>query len=61
MKGQCYNVWFICKTHVVVDNEPAMNLYTKCEFIYESEVLAWHASFIDRPRKIILWLGLPNH
>lgn len=47
--------------HVAVDNEPAKNLYTKCGFIYESEEPAWQARFLDRPRRLLLWLGLPKN
>nr|GMD79023.1 Acyl-CoA N-acyltransferase protein [Ipomoea batatas] len=41
--------------HVAIDNEPALNLYKKCGFVYESEEPAWQA------RHPILFLpGLPN-
>ncbi|XP_071700759.1 GCN5-related N-acetyltransferase 7, chloroplastic [Rutidosis leptorrhynchoides] len=44
--------------HVAVDNEPAKNLYMKCGFVYESEEQAWQARFLDRPRRLLLWIGL---
>ncbi|KAF5802700.1 putative transcription regulator GNAT family [Helianthus annuus] len=47
--------------HVAVDNEPAKNLYIKCGFVYESEEPAWQARFLDRPRRLLLWMGLPNN
>ncbi|KAL4571320.1 hypothetical protein LXL04_018078 [Taraxacum kok-saghyz] len=46
--------------HVAVDNEAAKNLYMKCGFVYESEEPAWQARFLDRPRRLLLWMGLPN-
>ncbi|XP_010687701.2 uncharacterized protein LOC104901787 isoform X1 [Beta vulgaris subsp. vulgaris] len=46
--------------HVAVDNESAKNLYMKSGFTYESEEPAWQARFSNRPRRIILWYGLPN-
>ncbi|XWS70901.1 hypothetical protein CRYUN_Cryun03dG0089800 [Craigia yunnanensis] len=45
--------------HVAVDNEPAKNLYMKSGFILENEEPAWQARFLDRPRRILLWIGLP--
>nr|GLL45405.1 uncharacterized protein LOC109153859 isoform X2 [Ipomoea trifida] len=45
--------------HVAIDNEPALNLYKKCGFVYESEEPAWQARFLDRPRRLLLWMGLP--
>ncbi|KVI11770.1 uncharacterized protein LOC112506954 [Cynara cardunculus var. scolymus] len=47
--------------HVAVDNNAARNLYTKCGFTYESEEPAWQARFLDRPRRLLLWIGIPNH
>ncbi|XP_076884849.1 GCN5-related N-acetyltransferase 7, chloroplastic-like [Bidens hawaiensis] len=47
--------------HVAVDNEPAKNLYMKCGFVYESEEAAWQARFLDRPRRLLLWMGIPNN
>lgn len=47
--------------HVAVDNEPAKNLYLKCGFVCESEEPAWQARFLDRPRRLLLWMGLPNN
>ena len=46
--------------HVAVDNEAARNLYTKCGFVYESEEPAWQARFLDRPRRLLLWISIPN-
>ena len=46
--------------HVAVDNEPAKNLYLKSGFVYESDEPAWQARFLDRPRRILLWTGLPG-
>lgn len=46
--------------HVAVDNESAKNLYMKSGFTYESDEPAWQARFLKRPRRIILWFGLPN-
>lgn len=46
--------------HVAVDNESAKKLYTKSGFTYESDEPAWKARFANRPRRIILWFGLPN-
>ncbi|KAL2465714.1 Acyl-CoA N-acyltransferases (NAT) superfamily protein [Abeliophyllum distichum] len=45
--------------HVAVDNEPAKNLYIKSGFIFESDEPAWQARFLDRPRRLLLWAGLP--
>ncbi|KAH1107700.1 hypothetical protein J1N35_011468 [Gossypium stocksii] len=45
--------------HVAVDNEPAKNLYMKSGFIHENDEPAWQARFLDRPRRILLWIGLP--
>lgn len=47
--------------HVAVDNDAAKNLYTKCGFVYESEEPAWQARFLDRPRRLLLWMGLTNN
>ncbi|XP_059636117.1 GCN5-related N-acetyltransferase 7, chloroplastic isoform X1 [Cornus florida] len=46
--------------HVAVNNEPAKNLYMKSGFIYENDEPAWQARFLDRPRRILLWFGLPH-
>ncbi|KAK9275284.1 hypothetical protein L1049_022546 [Liquidambar formosana] len=46
--------------HVAIDNEPAKNLYIKSGFIYENDEPAWQARFLDRPRRILLWTGLPH-
>ncbi|XP_015883293.3 GCN5-related N-acetyltransferase 7, chloroplastic isoform X1 [Ziziphus jujuba] len=46
--------------HVAIDNEPAKNLYMKSGFIYENDEPAWQARFLDRPRRILLWTGLPG-
>ncbi|XP_043715123.1 uncharacterized protein LOC122663594 [Telopea speciosissima] len=46
--------------HVAVDNEPAKKLYMKSGFIYESDEPAWQARFMDRPRRMLLWSGLPS-
>ncbi|XP_017983889.1 PREDICTED: uncharacterized protein LOC18589103 isoform X2 [Theobroma cacao] len=45
--------------HVAVDNEPAKNLYMKSGFVHENDEPAWQARFLDRPRRILLWIGLP--
>ncbi|XP_039035955.1 uncharacterized protein LOC120184417 [Hibiscus syriacus] len=45
--------------HVAVDNEPAKNLYLKSGFIHENDEPAWQARFLDRPRRILLWIGVP--
>ncbi|XP_057967414.1 GCN5-related N-acetyltransferase 7, chloroplastic isoform X2 [Malania oleifera] len=45
--------------HVAVDNEPAKKLYKKSGFVYESDEPAWHARFLDRPRRFLLWNALP--
>ncbi|CAA2945556.1 Histone acetyltransferase [Olea europaea subsp. europaea] len=45
--------------HVAVDNEPAKNLYMKSGFTFESDEPAWQARFLDRPRRLLLWTGLP--
>ncbi|PIN22089.1 Histone acetyltransferase [Handroanthus impetiginosus] len=45
--------------HVAVDNEPAKNLYIKSGFTLESDEPAWQAKFLDRPRRLLLWTGLP--
>lgn len=47
--------------HVVADNEPARKLYIKSGFTYESDEPASQARLRDRPRRILLWMGLPNH
>ncbi|TXG60933.1 hypothetical protein EZV62_012296 [Acer yangbiense] len=44
--------------HVAVDNEPAKNLYMKTGFVHESDEPAWQARFLDRPRRLLLWIGL---
>ncbi|XP_050373539.1 uncharacterized protein LOC126791171 [Argentina anserina] len=46
--------------HVAVDNEPAKQLYTKSGFVYESDEPAWQARFLDRPRRLLLWFGIPG-
>lgn len=46
--------------HVAVDNEPAKRLYMKSGFIYENDEPAWQARFLDRPRRILLWFGIPG-
>lgn len=45
--------------HVAVNNIPAKNLYMKTGFIFESDEPAWQARFMDRPRRVLLWAGLP--
>ncbi|KAL3643093.1 GCN5-related N-acetyltransferase 7, chloroplastic [Castilleja foliolosa] len=45
--------------HVAVDNEAAKNLYIKSGFTLESDEPAWQARFLDRPRRLLLWTGLP--
>ncbi|XP_011009947.1 PREDICTED: uncharacterized protein LOC105114918 isoform X1 [Populus euphratica] len=47
--------------HVAVNNEPAKQLYKKSGFIYENDEPAWQARFLDRPRRLLLWLGLPGN
>lgn len=47
--------------HVAVDNEPARDLYLKSGFVYENDEPAWQARFLDRPRRILLWTGLPHN
>ncbi|XP_065851123.1 GCN5-related N-acetyltransferase 7, chloroplastic [Euphorbia lathyris] len=44
--------------HVAVDNAPAKNLYLKSGFIYENDEPTWQARFLDRPRRLLLWLGI---
>lgn len=44
--------------HVAVDNEPAKKLYMKSGFVYESDEPAWQARFLDRSRRLLLWMGL---
>ncbi|KAK2412670.1 Acyl-CoA N-acyltransferase (NAT) superfamily protein [Trifolium repens] len=44
--------------HVAIDNEPAKKLYMKSGFVYESDEPAWQARFLDRPRRLLLWMGL---
>ncbi|XP_075651828.1 GCN5-related N-acetyltransferase 7, chloroplastic [Castanea sativa] len=46
--------------HVAFDNEPAKNLYMKSSFVYEMDEPAWQARFLDRPRRLLLWTGLPG-
>ncbi|KAL9224139.1 hypothetical protein vseg_000205 [Gypsophila vaccaria] len=46
--------------HVAVDNEPAKKLYAKSGFVNESDEPAWEARFLKRPRRHLLWFGLPN-
>ncbi|BFG14705.1 hypothetical protein CerSpe_009790 [Prunus speciosa] len=46
--------------HVAVDNEPAKKLYMKSGFVYEKDEPAWQARFLDRPRRILLWFGIPS-
>ncbi|XP_057787779.1 GCN5-related N-acetyltransferase 7, chloroplastic isoform X2 [Salvia miltiorrhiza] len=45
--------------HVAVNNEAAKNLYLKSGFTVESDEPAWQARFLDRPRRLLLWTGLP--
>ncbi|KZV29588.1 hypothetical protein F511_00866 [Dorcoceras hygrometricum] len=45
--------------HVAVDNEAAKKLYMKSGFTLESDEPAWQARFLDRPRRLLLWTGLP--
>lgn len=45
--------------HVAVDNEPAKMLYIKSGFVYESDEPAWQATHLNRPRRTLLWFGLP--
>ncbi|KAL3532924.1 hypothetical protein ACH5RR_006445 [Cinchona calisaya] len=45
--------------HVTFDNEAAKNLYIKSGFVRENEEPAWQARFLDRPRRLLLWTGLP--
>lgn len=47
--------------HVAVNNEPAKKLYMKSGFVYENDEPAWQARFLDRPRRLLLWLGLPGN
>ncbi|KAJ0030598.1 hypothetical protein Pint_14270 [Pistacia integerrima] len=44
--------------HVAVNNEPAKKLYMKSGFVFENDEPAWQARFLDRPRRLLLWLGL---
>ncbi|KAM7472856.1 hypothetical protein LguiA_011039 [Lonicera macranthoides] len=46
--------------HVAIDNEPAKKLYMKNGFVYESDEPTWQARFLDRPRRLLLWIGLPH-
>lgn len=46
--------------HVAVDNEPAKRLYLKSGFVHESDEPFADAKFLGRPRRILLWFGLPN-
>ncbi|XP_074276339.1 GCN5-related N-acetyltransferase 7, chloroplastic [Silene latifolia] len=46
--------------HVAIDNEPAKKLYYKSGFVYENAEAAWEARFLNRPRRLLLWLGLPH-
>ncbi|GMY35496.1 FkbH domain containing protein [Fagus crenata] len=46
--------------HVAIDNEPAKKLYMKTGFVYENDEPAWQARFLDRPRRLLLWTGLPG-
>ncbi|KAG8651844.1 uncharacterized protein LOC110618109 isoform X2 [Manihot esculenta] len=46
--------------HVAVDNEPARKLYTKSGFVFENDEPAWQARFLDRPRRLLLWIGLSS-
>ncbi|KAH9619747.1 hypothetical protein KSS87_018058 [Heliosperma pusillum] len=46
--------------HVAIDNEPAKKLYYKSGFVYENAEPAWEARFLNRPRRLLLWLGLPH-
>ncbi|KAM7252752.1 hypothetical protein ACFE04_008261 [Oxalis oulophora] len=48
--------------HVAIDNEPAKKLYMKSGFIYENDEPARQARFLDRPRRILMWIDIPgNH
>ncbi|KAL5773048.1 hypothetical protein ACOSP7_012664 [Xanthoceras sorbifolium] len=46
--------------HVAVDNEPAKKLYMKSDFVHENDEPAWQARFLDRPRRLLLWVGLSS-
>ncbi|XP_041019037.1 uncharacterized protein LOC121260980 isoform X1 [Juglans microcarpa x Juglans regia] len=46
--------------HVAIDNEPAKKLYMKSGFAYENDEPTWQARFLDRPRRLLLWTGLPG-
>ncbi|KAL5548875.1 hypothetical protein UlMin_004106 [Ulmus minor] len=46
--------------HVAVDNDPARKLYEKSGFECETEEPAWQARFLSRPRRSLLWIGLPG-
>ncbi|GAB2267475.1 hypothetical protein Dimus_002458 [Dionaea muscipula] len=46
--------------HVAADNEPAKRLYLKSGFIHESDEPVQEARFLGRPRRTLLWFGLPN-
>lgn len=43
--------------HVAVNNEAAKKLYMKSGFVYENDEPAWQARFLDRPRRILLWIS----
>lgn len=47
--------------HVAVDNEAAKNLYMKSGFVYESDEPVWRARFLERPRRMLLWIAIPNN
>ncbi|KAL8128691.1 hypothetical protein V2J09_017846 [Rumex salicifolius] len=46
--------------HVAVDNEAAKKLYMKSGFSFESDEPAWQARYLNRPRRILLWMGLSD-
>ncbi|XP_015583294.1 uncharacterized protein LOC8270697 isoform X2 [Ricinus communis] len=43
----------------LVAQEWAKKLYMKSGFIFEDDEPAWQARFLDRPRRLLLWFGLP--
>ncbi|WCJ30195.1 Acyl-CoA N-acyltransferases (NAT) superfamily protein [Euphorbia peplus] len=46
--------------HVAVDNAPAKNLYLKSGFVFENDEPSWQARYLDRPRRLLLWLGISS-
>ncbi|XP_010433270.1 PREDICTED: uncharacterized protein LOC104717417 [Camelina sativa] len=44
--------------HVTVDNEAAKRLYMKSGFEQETSEPAWQARYLNRPQRLLLWLGL---